>query len=82
MPTLCQVLPAHRMPKSAGPPIHHLDLYRLKGPEECQRLALADTLTSSVALVEWPEVLGPHYTPAEHLHVNLRQTEQVRARCV
>ncbi|KAK9786801.1 hypothetical protein WJX73_005241 [Symbiochloris irregularis] len=58
-----------------GPSVHHMDLYRLKGPEECLRLGLSDALKTGAALVEWPEVLGPTHTPITHLQVALQQTQ-------
>jgi len=38
--------------------IVHLDLYRLKSPEESYELALDDALPHSVLLIEWPQRLG------------------------
>ena len=38
--------------------IAHLDLYRLKSPEESYELALDDALPHSVLLIEWPQRLG------------------------
>lgn len=38
--------------------IAHLDLYRLKTPEESYELGLDDALSYSVLLIEWPERLG------------------------
>lgn len=52
-----------------------MDLYRLESPEECLRLGLSDALKTDVALVEWPEALGPAHTPVTHLAVDLRQTQ-------
>jgi tRNA threonylcarbamoyladenosine biosynthesis protein TsaE len=38
--------------------IVHLDLYRLKSPEESYELALDDAQPHSVMLIEWPQRLG------------------------
>ena len=38
--------------------IAHLDLYRLKSPEESYELGLDDALAHSVFLIEWPQRLG------------------------
>lgn len=40
-----------------GPVVHHFDLYRLSGPQDCQRLNLAESFQKAVTLVEWAEKL-------------------------
>lgn len=40
------------------PPIWHLDLYRLKNPEEVWELGLEEGLTQAVLFIEWPENMG------------------------
>ncbi len=47
--------------------IWHLDLYRLKSPDEVFELGVEDALGAAVCLVEWPERLqdaGPESEPA------------------
>ncbi|MGQ9370922.1 tRNA (adenosine(37)-N6)-threonylcarbamoyltransferase complex ATPase subunit type 1 TsaE [Azospirillum sp. ST 5-10] len=39
-------------------PVWHFDLYRLSGPEEVEELGW-DEAADGVALVEWPDRLGP-----------------------
>ncbi len=39
-------------------PIHHYDLWRVSGPEALTELGWVDT-ADGVALVEWPDRLGP-----------------------
>src|SRR5262245_61100891 len=36
----------------------HMDLYRLKAPEQAYELGLEDALADAVCLIEWPERLG------------------------
>jgi len=36
----------------------HLDLYRLKAPEQAYELGLEEALSEAVCLIEWPERLG------------------------
>ncbi len=43
-------------------PVHHLDLWRLAGPEGLDELGLDDMLRD-IVLVEWPDRLGPHAPP-------------------
>ena len=38
-----------------GPPLYHLDLYRLNSPSELAELGLDDMLDAGIVLVEWPE---------------------------
>lgn len=40
------------------PPIWHLDLYRLRKPEEALDLGLDDALGEAIVLIEWPERMG------------------------
>lgn len=48
----------------------HLDLYRLKGPEQAFELGLEDALVSAACLIEWPERLEG-LLPADRLDVRL-----------
>jgi tRNA threonylcarbamoyladenosine biosynthesis protein TsaE len=58
---------------------HHLDLYRLKTPEEAEGLGLRDLAQpGDVVLVEWPEKGAGHIPPAD-LAVSLRHTGAGRA---
>ena len=41
----------------------HLDLYRLRRPEEAWELGLEDALAEGAAVVEWPERLGGSLPP-------------------
>lgn len=51
-------------------PIAHLDLYRLKQPEEVEELGLDDALIEGAALIEWPEQ-ADGYLPSDALTVAL-----------
>lgn len=51
-------------------PLAHLDLYRLKRPEEAWELGLEEALAAGAAVVEWPERLE-HLLPADRLAVTL-----------
>lgn len=51
-------------------PIAHLDLYRLKRPEEIEELGLEDALGAGAALIEWPEQ-AEDYLPGDALTVAL-----------
>lgn len=48
----------------------HLDLYRLKGPEQAFELGLEDALVSAACLIEWPERLEA-LLPKDRLDVRL-----------
>lgn len=49
--------------------VFHFDLYRLKNPEETLELGIEDTAYEGIALIEWPERLGP-YMPRDCLDIN------------
>ena len=44
-------------------PLAHLDLYRLRRPEEAWELGLEEALADGAAVVEWPERLGGDLPP-------------------
>lgn len=52
-------------------PVYHVDLYRIEKPSELRELGLEEILgTDGVAIVEWPERLGP-YLPGEAVTIRL-----------
>ncbi len=57
--------------------IWHADLYRLGDPQEVHELGLEDAFVSDIALVEWPEKLGP-ITPDDALTVEFTLTGETR----
>ena len=61
--------------------IWHFDLYRLNAPEEAWELGIEDAFASAIALIEWPENLGP-LLPADRLEVNLAQGTGAGARLI
>ena len=50
--------------------VHHIDLFRLDGPDDCIELGLEDVFGTDLALVEWPDRLG-HNVPEEWVRVRL-----------
>lgn len=48
----------------------HVDLYRLKAPEEALELGLEEAFAEAACLIEWPERLGG-YLPADRLDIAL-----------
>lgn len=58
--------------------VWHFDLYRLSGPDEVTELGWEEAV-DGVALVEWPERLGP-LTPPDRLAVALRMAGTADAR--
>lgn len=50
--------------------VWHFDLYRLSGPDEVDELGWDEARAGGIALVEWPERLGP-LLPAERLDLTL-----------
>jgi tRNA threonylcarbamoyladenosine biosynthesis protein TsaE len=51
-------------------PFWHFDLYRLEAPEQVFELGWEEVRADGIALVEWPERLGP-LLPADRLEVTL-----------
>ncbi len=52
----------------------HLDLYRLKSPEEAYELGLDDALGHAVLVIEWPDRLA-HLGFDDRLDIRLERTE-------
>ncbi len=52
----------------APAPVWHFDLYRLERPGDARELGFEEALGQAIALIEWPERLGP-LLPAERLEV-------------
>ncbi len=48
----------------------HFDLYRIERPEDALELGIEEALAEGIALVEWPERLGP-LLPARRIEVRL-----------
>lgn len=53
-----------------GGAVWHMDLYRLKRPEEAWELGIEEAFGSAILLIEWPENLGA-LLPEEHLALRL-----------
>ncbi len=54
---------------SGAGPVWHFDLYRLSGPDEVQELGW-DEVGQGIALVEWPDRLGP-LLPRDRLELTM-----------
>lgn len=55
----------------------HMDLYRLKSPEEALELGVEDAFASALCLVEWADRLGP-LTPHDRLDICLAEVGAAR----
>ena len=62
-----------------GAVIHHFDLYRVETPDDAIELGIEEAFATGIALVEWPERLGPLLPPGALL-VTLRQGARADAR--
>ena len=63
----------------AGPPIWHVDLYRLERASELDELGLEDAFIEAVTLIEWAEKAA-HLLPADALHILIETTGEGRRR--
>lgn len=52
-------------------PIHHFDLYRLKGGRDMDRLGIETSLAQAICLVEWPQRLLDRL-PEQYLGVHIQ----------
>lgn len=72
-PTFTLVQTYDALAQAAPVKIWHFDLYRLKSPEETLELGIDEVFAEGIALVEWPDRLGP-FKPREHLELRLAIT--------
>lgn len=64
----------------AGLQVHHLDLYRLRHPDELVELGLEELLVDdAVMLIEWPDKGGEH-TPPLDLELQIGRLDETRRR--
>jgi tRNA threonylcarbamoyl adenosine modification protein YjeE len=54
----------------AAGPLWHMDLYRLKQPDDVMELGLEEALGVALLLIEWPDRLGP-YAPPDRIEIAL-----------
>lgn len=59
--------------------IWHLDLYRLRSPEEAWELGIEEAFAIAITLIEWPERLGP-MLPERRLEITLAFGDRPGAR--
>jgi tRNA threonylcarbamoyladenosine biosynthesis protein TsaE len=62
-----------------GGEVWHFDLYRLADPEEIWELGWEAAREGAIALIEWPERLGP-YLPEDRLEIALSPGSHETAR--
>lgn len=61
----------HRYETPAGPPVYHVDCYRLRSSAEARDLGFDDMMREgAVVLIEWPERAGT-WAPALDRHIVL-----------
>ena len=66
----------------AGPPVYHVDCYRLRASADARDLGFDDMMREgAVVLIEWPERAGP-WTPALGRHLHLTYDADPRFRVV
>ena len=57
--------------------IYHLDLYRLKHPDEVFELGFEDIVYNGITLIEWPENAG-NWLPRDIIKINIVSHETTR----
>ncbi len=63
-------------------PFHHIDLYRLGGPEEAYDLGLDEYLeTNGITVIEWAERAG-ELLPPSTIHVRLERGDDEQLRVI
>ncbi len=65
--------------ENGGPPVWHLDLYRLDDGEEIFELGVEDAFDSAICLIEWPEKMAG-YGPDGWLELRLLPGETEHSR--
>jgi tRNA threonylcarbamoyladenosine biosynthesis protein TsaE len=63
-------------------PFHHIDLYRLGGPEEAYDLGLDEYLeTNGITVIEWAE-RAAEWIPPDAIHIRLERGENEQVRTI
>ena len=62
--------PTFMLAQTYPPGIWHFDLYRLGTPEEAWEIGIEEAFAGGIALIEWPDRLGP-LLPARRLDITL-----------
>jgi tRNA threonylcarbamoyladenosine biosynthesis protein TsaE len=63
-------------------PFHHIDLYRLGGPEEAYDLGLDEYLeTNGITVIEWAE-RAAELLPPHTIHIRLQRGEEEAIRTI
>lgn len=57
----------------------HFDLYRIERPEDALELGIEEALAEGIAVIEWPERLGP-LLPGRHIEVRIAFADAPDAR--
>ena len=66
------VSPTFTIMNQYGGKVNHFDLYRLNSPEEFEATgAYEELFSSSISIVEWPEIVGFNYFPKSAYVVNI-----------
>ncbi len=51
-------------------PLWHVDLYRLARTEELEELGLDEARREAALLIEWPELIAPHWPDMLHIAIS------------
>jgi len=66
----------------SDPPLYHMDLYRLSGPDALDTLGLDDYLDGNgITVIEWAERAGP-LLPARTLHIHFQVEQNPETRII
>ncbi|RMD90961.1 MAG: tRNA (adenosine(37)-N6)-threonylcarbamoyltransferase complex ATPase subunit type 1 TsaE [Alphaproteobacteria bacterium] len=66
---------------AAGPPLWHVDLYRLEHPDELTELGLEEAFGEAITLIEWAD-RATGFLPADRLSITFGCGERGRRRLV
>ena len=67
---------AHEYHRADGAQLHHLDCYRLRGPQDADSVGLTERYEAGVALmIEWPENVRP-WLPEDGVWAALRHIDE------
>lgn len=70
----------YEVPENGGTVlVYHFDLFRIEEPEEILELGLDEARSGGIALIEWPDRLGP-LLPADRLDISLNPGKKPDAR--
>ncbi len=68
-----------QLPNDSTCPLWHVDLYRLKSPEEVWGIGLEDAWDNAIVIIEWADI-AKDWLPKNRLDIDIKATDAIDTR--